>query len=234
MLVLVVILLLLAASTALLWYQPRWLVHWVAGRHPDVLFRVETSQRAVALTIDDSPHATLTPRIIDILAHHGARATFFVLGENVPGNEAILDRLTTEGHELGVHMMRDRPSFLLAADEFERQLLATAALLSPYGSSRWFRPGSGWFHPRMLRQLDQHGYRCCLASLYVHDARVRRAHWIAGTILRRVQPGDIIVLHEGRANRDYATAVLEELLPGLQELGYEVMTVSELVALAGP
>ena len=208
--------------------RPGPVVRWLARRYPDVLFHLETEELLVALTIDDSPHPTMTPPILDVLAEHGAHATFFVIGEHVPGNEAILRRMAAEGHELGNHLMEDAPSYRLPAAEFERQLLATHELLAPYGPIWWCRPGHGWFNRRMLGQLHGHGYRCAMASAYSLEFRATSARYAARHILLNARPGAVIVLHDGVGTGRQTVAVLRRVLPELQRRGYRVMTLSEL------
>ena len=210
--------------------RPGPVVRWLGRRYPDVLFQAQTAERLVALTIDDSPHPTLTPRILDVLAEHAARATFFVIGARVPGNDEILRRVVDEGHELGNHLMTDAPSARLSAAEFERQLLETHGLLAPYGSSRWFRPGHGWFHRRMLDQIHPHGYRCALASTFAFEFFAPAAPFAARQILLNIRPGAVIVLHDGAAERERTVATLRRLLPLLRRRGYRVVTLSELAA----
>src|SRR5918995_7014208 len=149
--------------------RPGPVVRWLGRRYPDVLFQQVNAGPLVALTFEDSPHATSTPRILDVLAAHDARATFFMIGEHVAGNEAVVRRLIAEGHELGNHMLSDAPSARLSAAEFERQLLQTHEVLAPFGPVRWFRPGHTWFNRRMLDQIDCHGYRCAMASTYAYE-----------------------------------------------------------------
>ena len=75
---------------ALFWFQPRFLLSRLAAHHPDVLFYVDTDSLAVALTIDDVPDPDLMPQVLAVLAKHEVRATVFVLGEKVPGNEGLI------------------------------------------------------------------------------------------------------------------------------------------------
>ena len=208
--------------------RPGPLVRWLSRRFPDVLFRHETAEPLVALSFDDSPHATLTPRILDVLAAHDARATFFMIGAHVAGNEEVVRRLVDEGHELGNHMMSDAPSSRLPAAEFERQLLQTHELLASFGPVRWFRPGHGWFNRRMLDQIQPHGYQCAMASAYALEFLAISAPYAARHILLNVRPGGVIVLHDGAAERERTVAVLERLLPALRRRGYRVVTLSEL------
>ncbi len=110
----------------------------------DVLCYVDTKARVFALTFDDGPHPDVTPALLDVLARHRAKATFFLIGERVFGNEPIVARIAADGHELANHLMRDEPSVLLPDQEFHRQLDRVNSLLTPYADVRWFRPGSGW------------------------------------------------------------------------------------------
>ncbi len=213
--------------------RPGPVVRWLSRRFPDVLFQQANAGRLVALSFDDSPHPMVTPRILDVLAEHEARATFFMIGEQVAGNEAVVRRLITDGHEVGNHMMSDALSARLPAAEFERQLLQTHALLAPFGPVRWFRPGHGWFTRRMLDQIHAHGYRCAMASAFALEFLPVSAPYAARHILLTVRPGGLIVLHDGAADRERTVGVLECILPALRRRGYRVVTVSELAA-AGP
>jgi peptidoglycan-N-acetylglucosamine deacetylase len=214
--------------TALL--RPGPVVRWLSQRFPDVLFQQAQAGPLVALSFDDSPHATATPRLLDVLAAQEARATFFMIGEQLAGNEAVVRRLIREGHELGNHMLSDAPSARLPAAEFERQLLHTHALLAAFGPVRWFRPGHTWFTRRMLDQIHRHGYRCVMASAYALEFLPIAAPYAAQQILLHVRPGGIIILHDGPTDLDRTVAVLERLLPALRRRGYRIVTVSELAA----
>ena len=197
----------------------------------DVLCYVDTEARAFALTFDDGPHPDVTPLLLDVLAKHRARATFFLIGERVLGNESTVARIAAEGHELANHLMRDEPSVLLPDFEFRRQLGQVTSLLAPHGDIRWFRPGSGWLTPRMLKSAAQLDLRCVLGTVVaVHDgnASVRR---IAQHLIGRIRPGSIAVLHEGTPDRRGVVATTDLVLAELGRRGLAAVTVSELAAL---
>ena len=215
-------------------FRPGPVVRWLSRRFPDVLFQQANAGPLVALSFDDSPHATSTPRILDVLAAHDAHATFFTIGEHVAGNEAVVRRLIAEGHELGNHMMSDAPSARLPAAEFERQLLQTHEVLAPFGPVRWFRPGHGWFNHRMLDQIHRHGYRCAMASAYAFEFLPVSAPYAAQHILLNVRPGGVIILHDGAPDLERTVTVLERILPALHRRGYRIVTVSELAAAGQP
>mgnify|MGYP001191871754 CR=1 FL=1 len=194
----------------------------------EVLFRVDTRDKVVALTIDDGPHEELTPEILDVLAEYDVPATFFIIGSQVPGNEAVMRRIVREGHELGNHLMDDQRSITLEADEFARQLATAHAMISPFGPVRWFRPGSGFYNARMLEQIRPYHYRCVVGSIYPYDAQLHSVEFATGYILGNVQPGAIIVLHDGDCERQGTVEVLRRVIPALQKRGYRFATLTGL------
>jgi len=218
----------------LLIFPPRPLMRAFAEAHPEVLFYVETDRQVVALTLDDGPNPQVTPQILDLLADHDARATFFLLGDQVEGNEDLRDRMRAEGHELGNHLFEDQVSLNLSPQNFEHQLMRTDSLLS-YGagnaSGKWLRPGSGWFNDRMVEQSAEHGYRLALGSVYPHDLLLQSPKLISDYILSRAYAGSVLILHDGDDNSERTLAVLRRVLPLLKQRGFEFITLSELSAL---
>jgi peptidoglycan/xylan/chitin deacetylase (PgdA/CDA1 family) len=205
----------------------------VAERDPEILYYVRTDASAIALTIDDGPDPQTTPPILDLLAEHGARATFFLITSRIPGNEDLLRRMIAEGHELANHSTRDHPSDDLEPARFERDLLEAQAALSPWTSSRWFRPGSGAYDDEVLATLERHGYRCVLGSVYPFDPQLRWS-WLAQRyIVWRSRPGSILILHDGPSYGARTLETLRGVLPALGRGGLRVLTLSELVDAAG-
>jgi peptidoglycan/xylan/chitin deacetylase (PgdA/CDA1 family) len=212
------------------YFQPRWLIETVARKSHGVLYFVKTQERVVALTIDDAPHPAVTPQILDVLQQHRAHATFFIIGEHARGNQALLDRIRLDGSELGNHLNREYPSIRLEPTEFDQELRAVDEVIRPTTTTKWFRPGSGWFNERMLIQAQRQGYRCALGSVYPFDTILRSEWLIARYIRTQVFPGAVIILHDGKSDRIRTVRVLKTVLPELKRLGYEVVTLSELNA----
>jgi peptidoglycan-N-acetylglucosamine deacetylase len=209
---------------------PFWLVRAADAVTPDCLFFVDTEEPVVALTIDDGPDPVSTPAILDLLDRHDARATFFLISGRVPGNDAVVERLVREGHEIGNHFTAEKPaSFRLSAADFERDLLEADSVLAQYGTLRWARPADGIFTRSMVETMRRHGYRCALGSIYPFDTLRRSPDPIATWTLRSVRPGGIIVLHEGGERGERTVEALGRILPELAERGYRVVTLSELV-----
>jgi peptidoglycan/xylan/chitin deacetylase (PgdA/CDA1 family) len=197
----------------------------------DVLCCVDTEARAFALTFDDGPHPATTPGLLDVLARHSARATFFLIGERVLGNEAIVARIAAEGHEVANHLMRDERSIFVPAPRFRRELAQVTSLLARYGTVRWFRPGSGWFTPRMRRVAREQGLRVVLGTVVATHVGGIGDRRITAKLLGEIRSGSIVVLHEGTIERRGVVDTTDELLARLGQYGFTAVTVSELVAL---
>ncbi len=224
------------ALPVLVFFPPEPLLDALAQANPEVLFTVDTDRRVVALTLDDGPHGEVTPRILDLLAEYDAHATFFLIGDRMPGREKLMARMRAEGHELGNHLVHDEAAIALSPQSFERQLLRTDSLLtsgdvSSPAQGKWFRPGSGWFNRRMIGQLAEHGYRIALGSVYPHDLLLKSPRLITSFILGRVDSGSVLILHDGDRHADRTIRVLERVLPALKEKGYEILTLTELADL---
>jgi peptidoglycan/xylan/chitin deacetylase (PgdA/CDA1 family) len=186
----------------------------------------------VALTLDDGPDSATTPLILAELQRHGARATFFMIAGRVQGREQLVHRVVEAGHELGNHLMQDRPSIRLDAGDFARDLESAHQVLAPYGPLRWARPGSGWYSQAMVATMARQGYRCALGSVYPYDAAIASVGFSVRHILRNVRPGAILVLHDAGARGGRTARVLRTVLPELHRRGFRVVTLSELVAAA--
>ena len=198
---------------------------------PDVLFRVETQQRMVALTIDDGP-SNATPEILRVLAENNARATFFVIGEHLRDHSEFARTIRENGNELAHHMMEDQPSIQLAPAQFRAEFLEMDSILRKNGGMRYFRPGSGWYNDRMVRDARKHGYRLVLGSVYPFDAQLPLPNLAADFVLKSTRPGSIIILHDGPDRGRRTALVLAQVLPRLRARGFEVVTLSELLETA--
>ncbi|OAA73161.1 chitooligosaccharide deacetylase [Cordyceps fumosorosea ARSEF 2679] len=218
---------------------PRFLLGLLRARYPDVLFEATTAERLVALSLDDAPSAH-TDEILAALREHDARATFFVIGEQVAeaGREEVLRKVVRGGHELANHGMRDEPATRLALDTLEREAgEVRAKLVAAYEAegkvleNNYYRPGSGFFNTKMRDLLGNRGYRITLGSVYPHDPQIRSPERNAAHILSMAHPGAIIICHD---RREWTAPMLRMVLPALKERGYRVVTITELVKAAEP
>jgi peptidoglycan/xylan/chitin deacetylase (PgdA/CDA1 family) len=196
---------------------------------PSVCCTRHTEQPVVALTYDDGPHPKLTGAILDVLEGHGARASFFLIGERVAGNEKVVARIADEGHEIGNHLMHDEASIRLPRDQFRRDLAGAQDLLASYQDVTWWRPGSGWTTPGMVRDGAELGMRCVLGTLAIADGPPPEAgSWREQRLLAQISGGTVVVLHEGTDARQDVVETTDWLLTRLAERGLRSVTLSEL------
>lgn len=153
----------------------------------------------VALTFDDGPHPEGTPRILDVLGAHGARATFFVVGEQVERRPGMLRRIVEGGHDIQLHGHRH----LLQPRRTRRQLhydiaRGTAAIEDATGiSPTLHRPPYGIYSPAGLEAVRARELTPLLWASWGKDwRRNTTAAEIAGRVLTGLQPGDVILLHD--------------------------------------
>jgi len=219
--------LLLLAAYLTLW-QPPFATRIAEAMNPDILYRVDTHEKLIALTIDDGPSA-FTEEILALLAEHEAHATFFLIGSAARERPELVEKIRRAGHEIGNHMMKDRPTVLFGVDRFEQELAQAERILELEGLDKVFRPPSSWIRGPQLQVLERRGYRCILGSVYPHDTKHRNAGLTSWFVLRRVQPGSIVIVHEGGPSRRAILPVLRRVLPVLRDRGYRVVSVSELL-----
>ncbi|MEM8611673.1 MAG: polysaccharide deacetylase family protein [Cyanobacteria bacterium P01_H01_bin.105] len=209
--------------------QPQWIFRLVSQVKPGALFFVDTEEPVIALTIDDGPHEETTEKILQVLQQHGVTATFFMLSHKLPDHETTMQRLVASGHELGHHMTDDEASIRLSPQDFQAKFMAADEALSTYAPISWFRPGMGWYNIRMIKVAQEQGYDTVLGSLFPYDTHVPSVRFSEWFVLNNLDPGDIMVLHDGPKNRGERTVqLLERLLPKIQKRGYRIVTLTEL------
>ncbi|KAB8349838.1 hypothetical protein FH972_023851 [Carpinus fangiana] len=231
-LALVVIVGLLISPFYLIYKPPGLLISYFERRWPDVLWRVATKKKIVALTIDDGP-STHTSEIMDVLLENDAAATFFIIGSQADGHGKTLERLIRNGNELGNHAMRDEPSRSLSDATLTQQIETVRVKLDhAYAAAgvkppqKYFRPGSGFFSNSMRAMLTNLDYRLVLGSVYPHDPQIPFWRVNAAHILSMTRPGSIIICHD---RRSWTAPMLRKVLPELKRRGYQVVTVTELL-----
>jgi peptidoglycan/xylan/chitin deacetylase (PgdA/CDA1 family) len=222
----------MGTSLALMIYlQPQFLVDIFKLLNPSVVFSFDASKAGnrCALTIDDAPSAS-TLGILDLLKKYDAKATFFLISNNIKGREGIVERIVAEGHEIGNHMTEDYPSLRYTTRDFEKLFLESNQILCGFQSDlRWFRPGSGLFSRRMLNTVEKHKYTLALGSIYPHDPQIRSPMLNSLFLRLRSRPGGVIIVHD----RPWTLMTLRKSLPELKSQGLKLTTLSQMDSLAG-
>lgn len=196
---------------------------------PLILRRAETTQPNVALTFDDGPHPSLTPRLLDILAEHDARATFYVIGRNAERYPDILRRIAAEGHEIGNHTW-SHPSLYGVNDrtmitELQRtnDIIQDTVGFAPVS----IRPPYGNMYPRQSQLAFQElGLTTVLWSIDPLDWQRPGASVVASRILNQHHAGAVVLSHDIHGPTIRA---MPSVVQGLQSRGYNLVQVSEIM-----
>lgn len=213
---------------------------FLVGNIVGTITHVKTEEAVVALTFDDGPHPEFTPRLLEILEKHHARATFFLVGESAKKYPELVKRIAKAGHSVGNHSW-DHPSFpLITGRDRRRQLRACEEAIAPYGQ-KLFRPPFG--NQTIASRLDAFLCGCKVIAWNVVgvDWLDYDANRILERILSLISPGCIILLHDALyvteqtdyASRD-ATLKAVELLLERERNNYRFVTVPELLECGRP
>jgi peptidoglycan/xylan/chitin deacetylase (PgdA/CDA1 family) len=177
------------------------IVHPSSQFFAPVVHRLPTKDALVALTFDDGPDPVFTPQILDVLAAHHARATFFVLGSRAAQHPDVVRRIAAEGHTVGTHTQSHRVGFHFAspaavqreisqAIDVVRGILATTpTLFRPPQGLRTPLFGSAW---KKLRNQT-----CVTWSVRGLDSFPTTAAKIVARVSKGLEPGAIVTLHDG-------------------------------------
>ena len=188
----------------------------------------------IAMTFDDGPSATLTPKLLDLLAAHHIKATFFVIGENVAEHPEIVARAAREGHEIGNHSW-SHPNFGKMSDQSVRsQLQRTDEAIKNATGQRptLMRPPYGSITAREKRWIhDEFGYRIILWDVDPLDWKRPGPAVVRSRILKETQPGSIVLSHDIHPGTIEA---MPSTFDALEAKGFKFVTVSELIRMAKP
>ncbi len=192
-----------------------------------MLWRGPAHLRRVALTFDDGPHL-LTPRYLDVLGRAGVPATFFLTGLFAENQPAMVAEYLRGGHQLASHGFHHTRFTRLRPDQLRDELSRTARALGPLPQGRWVRPPHGSFGPVDVTTLLVSGYTVGMWSLDSRDYDGSTPAVIAARCApAHVQPGEVILFHEGQED---TLAALPVVIDELRGAGYELVTMADLFA----
>lgn len=161
---------------------------------------VSTRDNVAALTFDDGPDPTYTPRLLEVLARHHARATFFMVGARAQRHPDIVERVVEAGHAIANHSW-DHPSFpYISRRERRRQVRSCARALAPHGL-RLFRSPGGHQTPGSVLDVRMLNFDVIGWSIDPRDYSDRSATEVASHVLQELRPGSIVVLHDADFHR---------------------------------
>ena len=194
--------------------------------------RGDNSQRRVALTFDDGPDVRSTPALLDWLRDEKIEATFFCIGKNVEANRELAARILREGHLLGNHTFNHSnfTNFFTAARLRAELAQTQTAIENATGiAPQWFRPPMGLSNPRTFRVAQALGLKVIGWSARGFDTLGGEPQKIVAHIVRRLEPGAIILLHDGNIPADRLVLTVKLLLANLRERGYESVRLDKIL-----
>lgn len=184
---------------------------------------IDTTKPIIAFTFDDGPSHNTT-KIIEILNKYNIKATFFLLGTNIEGNEDIVKSLKDNGMEIGNHSYSHKLLTRLKEDKIEEEFTKTKDLIYDITGSypTLTRPSYGSVNKKIKQIVDT---PIILWNIDTLDWKYHNSNYISNKILNKVTDGNIILMHDIYTATSNA---LDKVIPQLLEKGYQIVTVSEL------
>jgi peptidoglycan/xylan/chitin deacetylase (PgdA/CDA1 family) len=213
-------------------FDPFFRVPWrgpVAGKNA----KGAEGARRMAITFDDGPNGAATEQVLTLLDKYGAKATFFMVGENVERDPALARKVAAAGHAVGSHTYShqklSRVPLRVATSEIDRG--HTALVNAGLPDQRIFRAPHGLKTFAILRHLDRRGLHLIAWTAGVFDTDCPHGRVIARRARRWVRPGAILLLHDGKYGHDRRPMLeaLNETLALAQQRGLRLVTVPQLL-----
>ncbi|MFN2474833.1 MAG: polysaccharide deacetylase family protein [Chthoniobacterales bacterium] len=202
---------------------------------PSITFNsVHVEGPYIAMTFDDGPSAKLTPKLLDLLAAHHMKVTFFVVGQCVAENPEIVKRALREGHEIANHSWSHPNLGKMSDDAVRHELQKTDDAIKAATGVRptLMRPPYGSLTARQKNWIhDEFGYRIIIWDVDPLDWKRPGPSVVRERILRETHPGSIILAH------DIHPPTIEAMPSTFDELeakGFKFVTVSELLSMSKP
>ncbi len=195
---------------------------------------VHVDRPYIAMTFDDGPSEALTPKLLDLLAAHHIRATFFVIGENAAVHPEILKRAVREGHEIANHSWSHPNLGKMSDESVRRELRKTDDVINDAIGVRptLLRPPYGSITPRQKHWIhDEFGYRTILWDVDPLDWKRPGPSVVCSRILKETRAGSIVLSHDIHPG---TIAAMPATLDQLQAKGFKFVTVTELLEMARP
>ncbi len=196
-----------------------------------VYCRAQEKSGRIALTFDDGPHYKYTEEILDILKKNDVRATFFTVGTNAERFPELIRRELSEGHEVANHTYSHKHMAKLTEAEFKNEVEGWENVIyEGHGyRSDLFRPPEGILTDGEKQAIAELGYDVVLWSIDTRDWAHNKVERIVDTVISDVTDGSVILFHDFVSGDSPTPEALEMIIPKLKEMGYEFVTVSQLM-----
>lgn len=195
------------------------------------LCRGSDSSGGVAITFDDGVDPRMTPKVLDVLRRHGAKATFFIIGEKACRYPEIVKQIVADGHTIGNHSYYHQGYFpMKSTAEIRAEIqMCSEVLRSATGLDvRFFRPPFGVTNPMVGRAVRQSALTSIGWSIRSLDTMGRDMSRTSARVTSRLKAGSVVLLHD---NLEGADLLLDTILIRVREKGLKAVTVNELFEL---
>lgn len=194
---------------------------WLRWLYPNALWRMDKNDHSVYLTFDDGPIPESTPFILETLRRYNAKATFFMVGENVLRYHDLYNQIVAEGHQVGNHTFNHIGSFKHWTLTYALNIQQANDLIKAH----LFRPPHGWMRHSVYWWF-QRRYKIVMWDLVTRDySKWLTADDVVRNVKRYTRNGSIITFHDSLKSIDKLKTALPEALEWLQEQGYEFKTL---------
>lgn len=197
-----------------LWPRSTWL-----GANWTKLPPAAAARREIALTIDDGPNPEVTPQVLDLLDHYGAKATFFCIGDYAARYPDLCKSMAERGHAVENHSQHHWHYFsLLGMAGMTREIQSAQDTLTAIAGRRpqFFRPPAGLRNPFLDPVLARLGLRLAAWTRRGFDTRTTDAVMVSRRLMQDLKAGDILLIHDGNCARSHSgNPVILEVLPTL-------------------
>lgn len=194
--------------------------------HLKSLNHLNENDNKIALTFDDGPSDPQTSQVLDTLKKYNVKATFFVIGKNIKGHEAIMKRLINEGHSIGSHSYSHHFWIdMWGKKKLQEDIQQSLEEIKNYTGQevKLFRPPYGVTTPNFAYVLKELNLRSVGWNVRSYDTSTPDLNKILARVLQQTKNGSIILLHD---RLDHASELLDKLIPALKEKKFEFVTIA--------
>ena len=189
-----------------------------------IQWKVETTDKVIYLSFDDGPIPEVTPMVLSLLKEYNAKATFFMVGENVMKYPELYKQVIIEGHAVGNHTFNHLKGFFNNDYIYYRNIIQASEFIS----GKLFRPPHGQIKPRQIKSIGKH-YKIVMWSVLSGDYDPKTSpEQCRDNIIKNTQSGSIIVMHDSLKAKNNMLFALEESLKHFSKLGYRFDSLKHL------
>lgn len=177
--------------------------------HPE-----DSAESPCHLTFDDGPFPETTPRLLEMLAEHDVKATFFFTGRNVEQYPELAKLTKDQGHQIGNHTYSHVAPLIVSKSLFEKEVDATSRLIKEATGEAptLFRPPYGLIDPKKSFSLKERNLKCVYWGPVAEDWNDVGVHEVVRRITRQTRAGSLIVLHESKRNSRQCVTATHEIV----------------------